>query len=156
MEYNVGDIAIIHYRNKIFEGENAKKAKVAGEHREPENFWLAQILKFKRISPSECLVLIAWLYWPEELDKAIEKNQSASKWGRRGYHGQHELIASNHLQDVSTRSLNGNFTNYIVRLDENADGKIATQYYYRQSFDIRTRTLSVSLTLLSLNHSFIQ
>ena len=146
VEYHVGDIVLIHYRNKFGDLE---------DKRDPKNFWLGQVHKFKKAEDEDCVALVAWLYWPSDLEGPIGVDANGRlekpKNGAKGYHGEHELIASNHLELVSIYSFEGNFTKDVEKYDETDDNKVIRQYYYRQTFDLRTQRLSVSpLSLISL------
>lgn len=70
--------------------------------------------------------------------------------GRKSYHGRYELIPSNHMSIVNAMSVNGSVT--VTYWDELEDSKIPEdeEYFWRQTNDMVTNTLSASdLSLIS-------
>jgi hypothetical protein len=82
------------------------------------------------------------MYWPDDLP--MLKDCAVAEAGRRKYHGKHELIASNHMEIINVCSLAGLAS--INAWQENDDDEAHTSLYWRQTFDYRTRQLSVSFT----------
>ena len=79
----------------------------------------------------KCWALVAWDYWPSDLKAARGKDATGkevrAKNGARRYHGVLGMVASNHL-DICY---------------ETPEEKLK-QYFWRQSYDIRDGSLSVS------------
>lgn len=63
--------------------------------------------------------------------------------GRRNYHGNHELIASNHMEILSVCTFAGLAS--VTLWQETDDDEAQTGLYWRQTYDYRTGQLSVSL-----------
>ena len=71
------------------------------------------------------------MYWPVELPA-----------GQEYYHGKSELVASNHMEIIDAMTVSGMAE--VTHLVEQDDAPTATGLYWRQSFDFRTKKLSVS------------
>lgn len=63
------------------------------------DYWVARILEVRASDEHHVYARVYWMYWPEELPLGTldGKKQIA---GRQPYHGQHELIASNHSEQT--------------------------------------------------------
>lgn len=101
------------------------------------------------ISSSANWSKVAWCYWPDDLRKARDSNDLHPKAadGRRAYHGHHELIASNHLDVIDVLTIARPVEVQYFEDgdgDDDDDGSPKTELYWRQYFDIRDNTLSVS------------
>lgn len=57
--------------------------------------WVARILEIRAKDEHHVYARVYWMYWPDELPERSRYNGKLVK-GRQPYHGQHELIASNH------------------------------------------------------------
>lgn len=60
-----------------------------------ENYWVAQILEVRASDEYHVYALVYWMYWPEELPLGTLDGKRRIA-GRQPYHGQLELVASNH------------------------------------------------------------
>lgn len=111
----------------------------------PRNDWVARIVELRADSPFKVFALVAWLYWPEDLYTAWSKGETKAKNGKKGYHGDYELIASNHLDIMDVHSFDNNFNHLIEQdyEDHEGDGELK-ECYYRQMYDYRTGKLTVS------------
>lgn len=93
------------------------------------------------------------MYWPEELiATAKAKGEKSAFAGRRKYHGDLELIASNYMDvlDVLTFAGKMDIEHFSEKL---VDGAIPepTGFYWRQTFCRHTQKLSVSLYFRALS-----
>jgi hypothetical protein len=88
------------------------------------------------------LLQVVWLYWPEDLPMAIDNREAAK--GRRAYHGEHELIASNYIDIVNVCTFAG--IPLVEQWLETDDEMELKGLYWRQLFDFRIKQLSVSPT----------
>lgn len=105
-------------------------------------FWVARILEVRAIDAQHVYALCAWLYWPEQLQRA-HVGREAPENGRRAYHGKHELMASNHLDVCDVTSFAGHAP--VEQWLEEDDNDVQTGLYWRQIYDIRSGNLSVRI-----------
>jgi hypothetical protein len=62
---------------------------------DPSNLWVAYILEIRAKDEHHVYARIYWMYSPDELPKGTFDGKNLVQ-GRQPYHGQNELIASNH------------------------------------------------------------
>jgi hypothetical protein len=63
--------------------------------RKSDDDWVARILEIRAADEHHVYARVNWMYSPDELPKGtIDGKRSVE--GRQPYHGQNELIASNH------------------------------------------------------------
>lgn len=65
-----------------------------------EEDWVARILEIRASDEHHVYARVYWMYWPEELPRSHYRGKVVQ--GRQPYHGQHELIASNHSKPLKT------------------------------------------------------
>lgn len=69
------------------------------EQRQPrqklDDDWVARILEIRASDEHHVYARVYWMYWPDELPAGTLEGKKAVQ-GRQPYHGQNELIASNH------------------------------------------------------------
>jgi hypothetical protein len=100
-------------------------------------FWVARVLEIRAVDAAHVYLRVYWLYWPEELP-----------CGRQPYHGQKELVASNHMEIIDALTVSGRANvKQWFELDEDED---LPELFWRQKFDYPTQTLVVSTHLLRL------
>lgn len=122
--------------------------------------WVARILEIRASDEHHVYARVYWMYWPDELPVGTVDGKKTVE-GRQPYHGQNELIASNHskCQTPCETSHDLKLTLAAVDIinvvsvtqqatvnqvtDEN-DDQIQSALYWRQAFDVRTLELSVS------------
>ncbi|KAF8469671.1 hypothetical protein BDZ91DRAFT_720681 [Kalaharituber pfeilii] len=93
-----------------------------------QKFWVARVLEIRAVDEAHVYLRVYWLYWPEELPG-----------GRQPYHGQKELIASNHMEIVDAMTVSGRaHVKHWMELDEDEE---LPDLYWRQKFDFPTQTL---------------
>ena len=85
------------------------------------------------------------MYWPDELPTPLKPATDVAdplSSGRRTYHGNLELVASDHLEviDVTTISDRAIVTQW---LEEGEGESIGSKLYWRQTYSIERRELSV-------------
>lgn len=76
-------------QNSLFAG--------ASEVGNKANYWVAQILEVRASDAFHVYARVYWMYWPEELPLGTLDGKRKIA-GRQPYHGQHELVASNHSE----------------------------------------------------------
>ena len=84
---------------------------------------------------------VYWMYWPDDLPKCKE-GRGASVTGGRYYHGESEMIASNHMDVINVCTFAGIAT--VRHWDESDDEEIQPGLFWRQTLDYHTAELSVS------------
>lgn len=57
--------------------------------------WVARILEIRASDEHHVYARVYWMYWPDELPAGTQEGKKSIQ-GRQPYHGQNELIASNH------------------------------------------------------------
>lgn len=83
------------------------------------------------------------MYWAEELPAPSIKaaDQVHKDFGKRRYHGSHELIASNYMDVLDVLTFAGKAeVHHWLEEDDNLQYK----FYWRQTFCRETQALSVS------------
>jgi BAH domain len=89
-----------------------------------KNLWVGQVLEVKAANPSEVWLRVFWLYWPDELPK-----------GRREYHGNQELIMSNHMEIVDAKAVTSMAD--ISQWDEKDEDQNVGHRFWRQFYDVQ-------------------
>ena len=59
------------------------------------DYWVAKILEIRASDEHHVYARIYWMYWPDELPQNTVNGKRTIS-GRQPYHGQNELVASNH------------------------------------------------------------
>lgn len=97
-----------------------------------ENNWIAKVLEVRAKDPQHVYLRVFWLYWPEELPH-----------GREPYHGESEVVMSNHMEVVDAMTVAGRAD--VTRWNElDADEEMG-HLFWRQFYDVRQKgQLSVS------------
>lgn len=107
-----------------------------------KKYWIARILEIRAADAQHVYALVVWMYWPDQLLNAHVGRETA-KSGQRSYHGKHELIASNHLDVMDVTTLAGKAP--VKQWLEEDDNDVQDGLYWRQTYDIKTGNLSVSI-----------
>ena len=94
--------------------------------------WKAQLLEVRAFNENHVYVKVAWLYRP---DHDIPS-------GPTNYHGKYELIPSTEISIIDAASVNGSIKVKYWDEYKDDDVPIAEEYYWRQSYDHLTGTLS--------------
>ena len=123
-KFSTGSLVYINKRTPPPElpGPDASEAEILAFDK--ENLWVGQVLEVKAASPSQVWLRVFWLYWPEELPR-----------GRQKYHGNQELIMSNHMEIVDAMTVTSSAD--IVHWDEKAEDQDVGQRFWRQFYDIQ-------------------
>ena len=66
----------------------------------PEKEWVARILEIRASDEHHVYARIYWMYSPDEIPAGARDANNNAVSGRQPYHGQNELIASNHSKTV--------------------------------------------------------
>lgn len=101
----------------------------------PITGWLAKVLEVRAMDPAHVYLRVFWMYRPEDLPG-----------GRRPYHGQNEVIASNDMQIIDATCVEAKAS---VRRWQEQDDKNelldGDELFWRQTLDIlKNKRLSVS------------
>ncbi|KAH6657530.1 hypothetical protein BKA67DRAFT_191026 [Truncatella angustata] len=102
--------------------------------------WVARILEIRASDEHHVYARVYWLYWPDELPpNSTYRDKVVS--GRQAYHGQHELIASNHMDIINVVSVTAPAT--VNQWDEHDEEQVQQALYWRQAWDVRSMELSL-------------
>lgn len=103
---------------------------------EETRFWVARVLDIRAVDEIHVYLRVYWWYWPEDLPM-----------GRCPWHGNRELIASNHLEIIDAMTVAGHAD--VRRWEELDEEEDCGELFWRQTYDyIRAKLLvSVNLTL---------
>ncbi|KAK9464127.1 uncharacterized protein V1516DRAFT_669624 [Lipomyces oligophaga] len=108
-------------------------------------FWIGRIIETRASAPTHVYVRLFWMYWPNELPG-----------GKRYYHAQNELVASNHMDIVDAMSVAGKAT--VVYWNETMGDleAIIPEYslFWRQTYDSYTNQLQPLATHCKCNRSY--
>ncbi|KAF4587830.1 ebs-bah-phd domain-containing protein [Ophiocordyceps camponoti-floridani] len=108
------------------------------------DYWVAKILEVRASDEHHVYARIYWMYSPDEIPpNTLDGKKIVS--GRQPYHGQNELIASNHMDVINVVSVATHAP--VNQWVESDDEEVQDALYWRQAFDCRTAQLSsVDLT----------
>ncbi|RDA93146.1 hypothetical protein CP533_4095, partial [Ophiocordyceps camponoti-saundersi (nom. inval.)] len=108
------------------------------------DYWVARILEVRASDEHHVYARIYWMYSPDEIPpNTLDGKKLVS--GRQPYHGQNELIASNHMDVINVVSVATHAP--VNQWVESDDEEVQDALYWRQAFDCRTSQLSsVDLT----------
>ncbi|KAJ9651393.1 hypothetical protein H2198_009337 [Neophaeococcomyces mojaviensis] len=95
------------------------------------NYWVAKIVEARATNNREVWLLVAWLYWPDEIPQDVPNIKALRQW-----YGRAELIMSNALDfvDATTISSKAEDVAYYDEWDNNKVGQPEARYW-RQAFD---------------------
>ncbi|CAN8099467.1 unnamed protein product [Discula destructiva] len=110
-----------------------------GPRTHSEDDWVARILEIRASDEHHVYARVYWMYWPDELPpNTLDGKKYVS--GRQPYHGQGELIASNHMDIINVVSVTQQAT--VNQVTDENDEQIQQALYWRQALDVRTFELS--------------
>ncbi|KAK5630088.1 hypothetical protein RRF57_005803 [Xylaria bambusicola] len=101
--------------------------------------WVARILEIRASDEHHVYARVYWMYWPDELPAGTLEGKKYIQ-GRQPYHGQNELIASNHMDVINVVSVTAQAT--VNQWDETNEDEVQQALYWRQAFDVRNMELS--------------
>ena len=105
---------------------------VASEEQKEPDFWVAKVLEVRASDQQHVYLRVFWLYWPDELPG-----------GREKYHGQNEVVMSNHMDIIDAMTVSGAAD---VRLwHEKDEDEELPSLFFRQFYNVSAKEpLSVS------------
>ncbi|KAI1811793.1 hypothetical protein GGS20DRAFT_75552 [Poronia punctata] len=101
--------------------------------------WVARILEIRARDEHHVYARVYWMYWPDELPAGTMEGKKHIQ-GRQPYHGQNELIASNHMDVINVVSVTAPAV--VNQWDETNEDEVQQALYWRQAFDVRHMELS--------------
>ncbi|KAK5202178.1 hypothetical protein LTR41_012055 [Exophiala xenobiotica] len=128
--YSSGHIVYVNRHTPVRPSPPAEATVDEKLQYDKENLWVGLISDFRAAGTQEKLyVRVFWLYWPEELPI-----------GRQPYHGERELILSNHVDIIEVQTIASHAE--ISHWDENDDSNrtVLQERYWRQTLDLRKLT----------------
>ncbi|KAG5999298.1 hypothetical protein E4U43_002159 [Claviceps pusilla] len=115
-----------------------------GSLQQSTDYWVAKILEVRASDELHVYARIYWMYSPDELPPGTVDGKKVIA-GRQPYHGQNELIASNHMDVINVVSVAMKAT--VHQWIESDDDEVQDALYWRQAFNCRTSQVSsVELT----------
>jgi hypothetical protein len=117
----------------------ASAAENGGQFRKAEDDWVARILEIRAADEHHVYARVNWMYSPDELPKGTLDGKKLVE-GRQPYHGQNELVASNHMDVINVVSVT--MPAVVNQWIETDDDEIQDALYWRQAFDCRNSQLS--------------
>ncbi|KAI0873019.1 hypothetical protein GGS24DRAFT_409439 [Hypoxylon argillaceum] len=129
-----------------------ERQKNPGEARQSrqksDDDWVARILEIRASDEHHVYARVYWMYWPDELPQGTQEGKKSIQ-GRQSYHGQNELIASNHMDVINVVSVTAQAT--VNQWDETNEDEVQQALYWRQAFDVRSMELSSALPRCKCN-----
>ncbi|EEU48417.1 uncharacterized protein NECHADRAFT_74541 [Fusarium vanettenii 77-13-4] len=110
-----------------------------GPLKKSDDDWVARILEIRAADEHHVYARVYWMYWPDELPSGTLDGKKTVQ-GRQPYHGQNELIASNHMDVINVVSVTQPAT--VNQWIESDDEEIQDALYWRQAYDCRNSQLS--------------
>ncbi|RMZ76141.1 hypothetical protein DV738_g5118, partial [Chaetothyriales sp. CBS 135597] len=92
------------------------------------NTWVGKIQETRAEDEHRVFLRVFWLYWPQELPG-----------GRRAYHGQQELVLSNHVEVVEATTISGRaeVSHWTEEDDDDDDERPLYPLFWRQTLDLK-------------------
>ena len=115
--------------------EKNKESDDEGDEAEDEGdlkSWVAYVLEVRAKNPNHVYLRVYWMYHSRDLPG-----------GRQHYHGQDELIASNHMDIIDAQTVMDKLQ--VTHMKEEDEEETTEGYYWRQRFDVCTGKLSVGI-----------
>ncbi|KAK4077270.1 hypothetical protein Purlil1_12394 [Purpureocillium lilacinum] len=145
VKYHVDDYVCVTNDTTI---KHQSATGMGPEHQGPPkltDYWVARILEIRALDADNVFARVFWMYSPDELPPNTLTNEDFVS-GRQLYHGQHELIASNHKRltksvdiiNVVSVAMPAIVNHWLESEDEATQGAL----YWRQAFDCLTSELS--------------
>ena len=157
-KYYSEEFVLVANESTIEQHKAALGGPNVGPAKKSDSDWVACILEIRASDEHHVYARIYWMYSPDELPPGTTDGKKSVQ-GRQPYHGQNELIASNHskLSPKSTTSpilpcvtvdiINVVSVTQPTKVNqwiEADDEEIQPALYWRQAYDLRTGQLSVS------------
>ncbi|PSR99387.1 hypothetical protein BD289DRAFT_38149 [Coniella lustricola] len=125
--------------NTVRRQKAGSTASSSGRQTHSDDDWVARILEIRASDEHHVYARIYWMYWPDELPEGTVDGKKLVS-GRQPYHGQNELIASNHMDIINVVSVTQQAT--VNQVTDENDDQIQSALYWRQGLDLRTLELS--------------
>ncbi|KAG6042693.1 hypothetical protein E4U17_001270 [Claviceps sp. LM77 group G4] len=103
------------------------------------DYWVARILEVRASDELHVYARVYWMYSPDELPAGTSDGRKTIA-GRQPYHGQNELLASNHMDVINVVSVAMKAT--VHHWIESDDDEVQDALYWRQAFNCRTSQVS--------------
>lgn len=93
-KFHTNDYVYVAHEESL---KRRRTADATARSRRLTDDWVARILEIRALDSRNVFVRVFWMYWPDELPAGTVDGGKSVK-GRQSYHGEDELIASNHSQ----------------------------------------------------------
>ena len=112
------------------QGEEAHGEQHSAEHADFRNYWVAQVKEVAAMDGHHVYIRVLWLYWPEELPG-----------GAQPYHGQSELVLSNHMDIIDALAVAGRAR--VRHWAEHDEDDVPGGLFWRQQYTFHNEAVSV-------------
>lgn len=130
MSVTIGDtVYVLHNQNAKPLKANATEGEVLAYDK--KHCWVGKVLQARATSDREVYILVAWLYWPNEIPKAVK---SHPHYYAKEY-ASSELIMSNWLDIIDANSISAKADVYYLDEDEEDDFLYVPDRFWRQTFN---------------------
>ncbi|KAG7421694.1 hypothetical protein DER46DRAFT_48417 [Fusarium sp. MPI-SDFR-AT-0072] len=129
----------VNVANEVTIEQQKAQGDGKGIYKKSNNDWVARILEIRASDEHHVYARVYWMYWPDELPYGTLDGKKTVQ-GRQPYHGNNELIASNHMDIINVVSVTGPVT--VNQWIESDDEEIQDALYWRQAYDCRNMQLS--------------
>ncbi|PON20063.1 hypothetical protein TGAM01_v211067 [Trichoderma gamsii] len=140
IKYGSGDFVYVANDRSLSQEDAAKK----DSDQMCELHWIAKILEIRALDDTHIYARVYWMYLPDDLPENTLDGQKVVS-GRQPYHGQRELMASNHMDIINVNSIVGQATvdQWMEFKEKSEENQAQGVLYWRQALDYLTRQLSV-------------
>lgn len=128
-KYSIGDIVYINRHVPIPEPPPDDASPEERLQFERENYWVGLISEIRAENSESVYIRVFWLYWPEELPM-----------GRQEYHGDRELVLSNHVDIVEAQCIAYHADVSFWDETDDSNQTLLKDKYWRQTLDLTKTT----------------
>ncbi|KAK5987560.1 hypothetical protein PT974_11692 [Cladobotryum mycophilum] len=128
----------VYISNQATVAQQSKAVLPDDGSKKVNDYWVARILEVRAKDQYHVYARIYWMYWPEDLPTLTLGNKKV--YARQPYHGQHELVASNHMDVINVVSVST--IAKVKHWIESNDDDVQDALYWRQAYDTRFHQLS--------------
>ncbi|KJK73565.1 hypothetical protein H634G_11180 [Metarhizium anisopliae BRIP 53293] len=139
-KYSAHDFVYVANDDSIEAQKIASREEDGGSLPRLTKYWVAKILEIRAADEHHVYARIYWMYSPDELPPNTRYGEESIE-GRQTYHGENELIASNHMDVINVISIVTEAQ--VHQWIESNDEEVRDALYWRQVFNIATLQLSV-------------
>ena len=129
--FGVHDFVYVNNEDTEKENEHDDEDGEDDEREDDRQSWVALVLEIRAKSTDHVYLRVFWMYRPRDLPQ-----------GRLHYHGQNELIASNHMDIIDALTITDGAN--VMHMKEEDEEATVDGLYWRQKLNVVTGKLTVS------------